>query len=310
MTPIFFYLSCGIVPDMEHPEILLIDKPAGMTSFDVVYKVRRKLNPKPHLEKQSLESTRVHGLSKIQGTTESLEENVLDSTLTDKVKEETQKVANPWTRLKVGHAGTLDPLATGLMIIGVGKGTKKLTELVKLDKEYIAEVRIGESRTTGDLEGEIIEEKMVADISSEEVDSAVASLIGTHRLPVSAYSAIKKDGKPMYKRAREAEKKGEVVTDVPMRDMTVYEAEILNIKNIAINRDSGEVVEVADPSTMVNCSRRVVVTVRFFVASGVYIRSLSEELGKRLGYPATLQNLRRTKVGELSIEDSQSLNSI
>src|SRR5680860_695837 len=105
-----------------HPEILLIDKPAGMTSFDVVYQVRKKLNPKPRLEKQNLESKRVHGLSKIQGTTESLEENVLDSTLTDKVKEETLKVANPWTRLKVGHAGTLDPLATGLMIIGVGKG--------------------------------------------------------------------------------------------------------------------------------------------------------------------------------------------
>jgi tRNA pseudouridine55 synthase len=246
---------------MEHPEILLIDKPSGMTSFDVVYKVRRTLNPKPK-------------------------------------KDEVSSNSEPWVRLRVGHAGTLDPLATGLMIIGIGKGTKKLTELVKLDKEYIAEVRIGEQRTTGDLEGDIIQEKDTESIPAEEVASAVASLVGIIRLPVSAYSAIKIDGKPMYKRAREAEKTGEVVTDVPMRDMVVHEAEIVNIKNIII-RDSEEPEK-----------KRVVVTVRFFVASGVYIRSLGEELGKRLGYPATLQNLQRTKVGDFSIENAQSLDEL
>ena len=238
---------------MEHPEILLIDKPKGITSFDVVYKVRRKLNPKP-----------VTGSSK----------------------------RKDWVRLRVGHAGTLDPLATGLMIIGVGKGTKKLTELTKLDKEYIAEVRIGESRTTGDLEGEIVEEKTVDSISLKEIESTVASLVGTHRLPVSAYSAIKKDGKPMYKRAREAEKKGEVVTDVPVRDMTVYEAELVEVKG-----------------TVIDTHKRVVVTVRFAVASGVYVRSLGEELGKRLGYPATLQNLRRTKVGDFDVKDAQPISN-
>ena len=282
---------------MEHPEILLIDKPAGITSFDVVYKVRRKLNPKPkkdsnNISQQGVKPKRVHGLSGIQETTESSEGDVLFSTATDEVKGEAQKIASPWKRLKVGHAGTLDPLATGLMIIGVGKGTKKLTELVKLDKEYVAEVRIGESRTTGDLEGDIIEEKEVSNISQDEIDSAVASLVGTLRLPVSAYSAIKIDGKPMYKRAREAEKTGEVVTDVPMRDMTVYEAEVLDSKNLIIYD-----------------KKRMVVTVRFFVASGVYVRSLGEELGKRLGYPATLQNLRRTKVGEFSVEDAQSIDT-
>lgn len=228
---------------LELPEILLIDKPSGMTSFDVIRVLRRAY-----------------------------------------------KESGGEGRLKVGHAGTLDPLATGLMILGVGKGTKKLTELVKLDKEYITEVRIGESRTTGDLEGGIIEEKEASEISSEEIYAAVASLVGTHCLPVSAYSAIKKDGKAMYKRAREAEKKGEVVTEVPVRDMTVYEAEVLNIEN-----------------TEVEGKKRVVVTVRFFVASGVYIRSLGEELGKRLGYPAVLQALRRTKVGEFDIKDAHAL---
>ncbi len=259
-----------------HSEILLIDKPKGITSFDVVYKVRRKLNPKPIVGRPKRKD---------------------------------------WVRLKVGHAGTLDPLATGLMIIGVGKGTKKLTELTKLDKEYITEVRIGEKTTTGDLEGELLKEKVVTtdDISLEEISSVVDSLVGTHRLPVSAYSAIKKDGVPMYKRARKAQEKGKQVIDVPLRDMTVYEAEILSIKNTIIY-DSEEVDNGEDGmlDTTVNRSSggdsRVVVTVRFAVASGVYIRSLGEELGRRLGYPATLQNLRRTKIGEFSVEDAQQLS--
>ncbi|MFT5849895.1 MAG: tRNA pseudouridine55 synthase [Patiriisocius sp.] len=229
---------------LEFPEILLIDKPLAMTSFDIIRVLRRR-----HKEEGG------------EG------------------------------RLKVGHAGTLDPLATGLMILGVGKGTKKLTDLVKLDKEYIAEVRIGEKRTTGDLEGPIMEEKEAVDIHEEEIMGAVAGLIGTLRLPVSAYSAIKKEGKPMYKRAREAEKKGEVVTDVPVRDMVVYETEVLNIEN-----------------TVVDQKKRVVVTVQFSVASGVYVRSLGEELGNKLGYPATLQALRRTKVGEFDIKDAHQLD--
>ncbi len=89
-------------------DILLVDKPKGITSFDVIRRLRRQLSIK-----------------------------------------------------KMGHAGTLDPLATGLMIIGVGSGTKKLTELVKLDKEYVADVLIGEQRTTGDMEGEVVAEKVV-----------------------------------------------------------------------------------------------------------------------------------------------------
>jgi len=231
---------------LELPEILLIDKPLEMTSFDIIRALRRR-----HKEEGG------------EG------------------------------RLKVGHAGTLDPLATCLMILGVGMGTKKLTELVKLDKEYTAEVRIGEQRTTGDLEGAIVAEKEVDQISEETIKNVVASMVGTLTLPVSAYSAIKKEGKPMYKRAREAEKKGEVITDVPVREMTVYEAEVLDSANIIV---SGKA--------------RLVVTVRFAVASGVYVRSLGEELGKRLGYPATLQALRRTKVGDFSITEAVLLENI
>lgn len=220
---------------MELPSLLLIDKPLGITSMDVIRRLRRVLGVK-----------------------------------------------------KMGHAGTLDPLATGLMLIGVGPGTKQLTSLIKLDKEYVAEVRIGEQRTTGDLEGEIVAEKIVTDLGEEKVREQLDSMIGTLTLPVSAYSAIKVDGVPMYKRARKAEAKGEVVTEVPVRDMVIKEAELLSY-------------ETADG--------RAVATIRFAVGSGTYIRSLAEELGRRLGYPATLQALRRTQVGDFRIEDARTIES-
>jgi tRNA pseudouridine55 synthase len=220
----------------EQQELLLIDKPLGITSMDVIRRLRRILNIK-----------------------------------------------------KIGHAGTLDPLATGLMLVGVGPGTKKLMDLVKLDKEYVAEVRIGERRTTGDMEGEIVEEKEVTSLSQQQVSDALLSLLGSVELPVSAYSAIKVDGMPMYKRARKAERNGEVVTDVPLRTMRVDEAKLLSFS-------------MADG--------RAVASVRFSVGSGTYIRSLAEELGTRLGYPAVLQNLRRTKVGEFDIKDAKKLEEI
>jgi tRNA pseudouridine55 synthase len=214
-------------------DIILVDKPAGITSFGVIRELRKRLNVR-----------------------------------------------------KIGHAGTLDPLATGLMILGVGPGTKKLTELVKLDKEYVAEIRVGEMRSSGDLEGDIVAEKAVTDFSETTARETLATMVGVLTLPVSAYSAIKKDGVPMYKRARKAEKTGEVVTDVPVRDMKVYEAEFIGCT-------------VAD--------NRAVVTVRFSVGSGTYIRSLAEEFGRRLGYPATLQLLRRTKVGDFDIKDAKRI---
>ncbi len=232
---------------IELPEVLLIDKPSGMTSFDVIRVLQKRLNPKP-----------------------------------------TEKTEG-WQRLKIGHAGTLDPLATGLMVLGLKKGTKKLAELVKLDKEYVAEIRIGERRSTGDLEGEIVEQVVVTELDEAQVRQELRGMIGVLTLPVSAYSAIKKDGVPMYKRARAAAAKGEVFEEVPYRDMEIMEAQLLSL----------------------SCEKEYcVVTVRFYVRSGVYIRSLAEELGKRMGYPATLQNLRRTKVGEFLVEDALQLDAV
>ncbi len=221
---------------MSTPEIILIDKPAGITSMGVVSRLRKILSIR-----------------------------------------------------KIGHAGTLDPLATGLMLVGVGAGTKKLTDLIKLDKEYVAEVLLGEQRSTGDMEGEVIAERSVVDLEKSEVEQALKGMVATLTLEVSAYSAIKKDGVPMYKRARKAAAEGKVVEDLPIREMKVFAAELLSYI----------------------CEEgRAVATVRFHVGSGTYIRSLGEELGRRLGYPATLKSLRRTKVGIFDIKDAKKLEEL
>jgi tRNA pseudouridine55 synthase len=223
---------------MTLPELLLIDKPTGVTSFGVIRELRKRTGIR-----------------------------------------------------KFGHAGTLDPAASGLMLIGVEQGTKRLSDLQKLDKEYVTEIAFGEQRSTGDSEGEIVLEMDITEIDEAAVAATVESMVGTLRLPVSAYSAIKKGGVPMYKRARAAAVKGETIEDVPVRDMDVYAAELLGIYQTELQ---GKI--------------RWVAKVRFHVGSGTYIRSLGEELGRRLGYPATLASLRRTKVGEYDIADARQLS--
>lgn len=192
----------------------------------------------------------------------------------------------------MGHAGTLDPLASGLMIIGVGEGTKKLSEYLKLDKEYVAEILLGLKTTTGDLEGQVVETKeVVGDFSAENISAILTSMIGTLTLPVSAYSAIKKGGVPLYKKARSAERRGETVPEsqLPLRDMKVIDATLV----------SDAIYDSVD--------QKIIVPVRFYVGSGTYIRSLAEEFGRRLGYPATLKSLRRTRIGEFKVEDAESI---
>jgi len=222
---------------MPLPPIIFIDKPTGMTSFDVIRVLRRRTGVK-----------------------------------------------------KFGHAGTLDPAATGLMILGANEGTKQLTEYIKLDKAYEAEILIGESRTTGDMDGEVLETVAGVQVAEDDVRAAMRLMVGTLTLPVSAYSAIKKDGVPMYKRAYAAAKLGEIVRDVPVRDMKVYEAKVLDMY---MRQVAGE--------------ERIIVRVHFHVGSGTYVRSLGEELGRHLGYPATLYSLRRTQIGKWTLKDAKKL---
>jgi tRNA pseudouridine55 synthase len=115
-------------------------------------------------------------------------------------------------------------------------------------------------------------------------------MLGELMLPVSAYSAIKKDGVPMYVRARKAAEKGEVVSEVPVRKMVVFEAELL-----------------AYTPHIHDGKNRLHAQVRFVVSSGTYVRSLVEEVGRRLGYPAVMSDLRRTRVGQFELTQAQSL---
>ena len=211
--------------------ILLIDKPKGISSFDVIRELRKKLGKK-----------------------------------------------------KIGHAGTLDPLASGLMIVGVDEGTKELSKLIKLPKTYEVSVMLGESRTTGDLEGEVIEKVAVSEIDESEVQKVLEGLKGKLKLAVPRYSAIKVEGERLYRRARRGEE-----FEPPIKEMEVIDVELKKCHK-------SDDVYVLD--LVIN------------VGSGTYIRSLALEIGKRLGYPATVQALRRTKIGEFEIADAQKLDAI
>lgn len=201
-------------------DILLVHKPKGISSFDVIRKLRRILGIR-----------------------------------------------------KIGHAGTLDPLAYGLMIVGIGTGTKKLTNYLKLPKTYIAEILVGKSTTTGDLEGEIVNEKYVekADIKSLHLEDIVLNMKGSHTLQVPLYSAIKVQGKALYAYARE----GIEPPYIPEKEMTINHIQYLDDYRSGIHH---------------------IVKVRLNVSSGSYIRTLGEEFGRRIGYPATLKNLYRVSI--------------
>lgn len=210
----------------EDKQVLLIDKPQGITSFDVIRRLRRQT-----------------GI------------------------------------FKMGHAGTLDPMASGLMIIGIEQGTKKLAEYLKLDKTYAAEITLGILTDTGDVTGNIVERKDVPILSLNDIRVCLSGMVGVLNLPVPVYSAIKKGGKPLYSYAREGRK-----VSVPVKKMVVLDAQLIS-KN-------GNVI-----------------SVEFSVGSGTYIRSLAEEFGRRMGTVATLSALRRTSIGPFKVEDAQALSS-
>lgn len=186
---------------------------------------------------------------------------------------------------KMGHAGTLDPLAEGLLIVGVGPGTKKLTDLVSLDKVYEVEIELGERTASGDKEGEVLEERMVTleDVPEDKLENTLSELEGEVELPVPIYSAVKKGGTPLYKRAR----RGEGV-EAPRRLMKIYSLEVLD-------KREGQ--------------SRVFLSVRMRVGSGVYVRSVAEEIGRKLGLPATVSKLVRTEVGDFLLKNAVDLDS-
>jgi tRNA pseudouridine55 synthase len=177
---------------------------------------------------------------------------------------------------KIGHAGTLDPLATGLMLMLFGTACKQAEKLTKFDKRYIAQITLGANSTTGDNEGEkLLVSTLVPTL--EQVEAALVEFTGLITQTPSAYSAIKINGKEAYKRARAGE-----TVEMPSRQVSVYE-------NILLKYEY-PVIEVSSK-----------------VSSGTYIRSLAEDIGARLGTGAYLSGLVRTEVDTYRLIDAVTL---
>ena len=179
----------------------------------------------------------------------------------------------------MGHAGTLDPLATGLMIIATEKATKQLSQLLGLPKSYRAEVLLGVKTDSADTDGAVLENKPVPELALERIQKILDTMLGDIELAVPIYSAIKRAGKPLYAYAREG-----LSIEVPKKVMHISEA---------------RVVSYVAP----------VITIEFEVKSGTYIRSLAEELAARLGTVGTIQNLRRLTIGEFTVEGAMLLEN-
>ncbi len=179
---------------------------------------------------------------------------------------------------KIGHAGTLDPLATGLLVIGVGKFTKKLNELQGLDKVYEGIISLGKTTPSYDLETEFDSEVDASHITTEQIADAVKQLTGHQDQIPPIYSAIKVDGERAYKQARRKE-------DVKLapRAVIVHEFNVIKIDGV-------------DVHFRLKCSK------------GTYIRSVAFDLGKLLGVGAYLKELRRTEVGEYKVSDAHQLD--
>ncbi len=185
-------------------------------------------------------------------------------------------------KIKVGHTGTLDPFATGLLILLTGKMTKKSSEFLKLDKIYEATLRLGYTSSTGDPEGEIMPFptfKSSEPLGLAEIELVVQSFMGKIRQTPPRYSAIKINGERAYKLARKGQE-----FEMPSREVEIYKIEILEYKW---------------PELRIRC----------FVSSGTYIRTLAEDMGEKLGTGAYLTALRRIQVGGYSVSNAVDLDS-
>jgi tRNA pseudouridine55 synthase len=196
---------------------------------------------------------------------------------------------------KVGHAGTLDPMATGLMILGVNSSTRLLTYLVGLDKEYLATIRLGRATTTDDREGEVVsraEPGRIRDLAAADVERAIADLRGTISQVPSAVSAIKVDGKRAYARVRAGED-----VELAAREVTVSAFDVLRVD--AVEPEEGE-----------EDGAQLDLDVRITCSSGTYVRALARDLGRALGVGGHLTALRRTRVGPFLVDDAVAIDEL
>ncbi|MEU8813974.1 tRNA pseudouridine(55) synthase TruB [Actinoplanes sp. NPDC048796] len=216
---------------MSADGLIVVDKPAGMTSHDVVSRIRR------------LAKTR-----------------------------------------RVGHGGTLDPMATGVLIIGVNRATRLLTYVIGSEKSYSATIRLGQSTITDDAEGEVTATTPAGHVADEAIRGGLAEQRGEIDQVPSAVSAIKINGQRAYKRVRDGED-----VEIPARRVTISKLDVLDIRRV------GDFVDV---DVDVTCS------------SGTYIRSIARDLGAGLGVGGHLTALRRTAVGGLTLGEALTLDQL
>ncbi|MGO9930147.1 MAG: tRNA pseudouridine(55) synthase TruB [Mycobacterium sp.] len=217
------------------PGIVVVDKPAGMTSHDVVARCRR------------IFCTR-----------------------------------------RVGHSGTLDPMATGVLVIGVDRATKILGLLTAASKSYAATIRLGQTTSTEDAEGELLQSVSSEHVTDEAIAAAVAGLRGEIEQVPSAVSAIKVDGRRAYRLIREGH-----AVELEARPVSIDRFEVLATRRKAEGGD-----DVIDVDVEVDCS------------SGTYIRALARDLGAALGVGGHLTSLRRTRVGRFGLDQARSLDDL
>ncbi|MEW2417090.1 tRNA pseudouridine(55) synthase TruB [Streptomyces sp. NPDC046866] len=216
--------------------LVIVDKPSGFTSHDVVAKMR--------------------GIAKTR---------------------------------RVGHAGTLDPMATGVLVLGVEKATKLLGHLALTEKEYLGTIRLGQNTLTDDAEGETTSSADASGVTREAVDAGIAKLTGEIMQVPSKVSAIKIKGVRSYKRARDGED-----FDIPARPVTISSFQLYDMREA----EAEDGTKVVDLVVSVVCS------------SGTYIRALARDLGADLGVGGHLTALRRTRVGPYKLDRARTLDQL
>ncbi|MGW1627572.1 tRNA pseudouridine(55) synthase TruB [Streptomyces sp. NPDC002172] len=190
---------------------------------------------------------------------------------------------------RVGHAGTLDPMATGVLVLGIERATKLLGHLALTEKEYLGTVRLGQNTVTDDAEGEITSSTDASEVTREAVDAGIAKLTGAIMQVPSKVSAIKIDGVRSYKRARDGED-----FEIPARPVTVSSFAVYDVRD-AVAEDGTPVLDLV---VSVVCS------------SGTYIRALARDLGADLGVGGHLTALRRTRVGPYKLDSARTLDQL
>ena len=190
---------------------------------------------------------------------------------------------------RVGHAGTLDPMATGVLVLGVERATKLLGHLALTEKEYLGTIRLGQTTVTDDAEGEITASKDASAVTREAVDAGVAKLTGDIMQVPSKVSAIKIDGVRSYKRARDGED-----FEIPARPVRISSFQVYDVREA-----------VADDGTAV-----LDLVVSVVCSSGTYIRALARDLGADLGVGGHLTALRRTRVGPYKLDSARTLDQL